>query len=623
MSNKKLVAVLAALAIVVGGAVLLFQIDSGTAKLDNQASECSYIGKEPSLNPKGGAGVSSAPVAAEQPDKPSGTSTLDEVSITDDTDDEDPITDEEQKLFDSLDIADGFQTNFRKYTMAENKEELRKLLLSMFGQIPDNPIAELSKFDDDAIRAMMLDENSDDLEFEDITTLGLLLPQVYELDQILGWFEGFERKLGIEGEATAEMLRWIVEDDYVEEKLQKDPALRRRTVAVLDSYFAASRGKAVSYIFLARIRNTLKLLCPSPEALELIRRWIVEKPHGHESLETSIVEYLGLWPLSEVGTVVLEVLGTGGAGAVKGIIHAWRKSGRDDSFSWSKEEATQFLEQPLTQTVMETKSVAAIYMAANFAVDGLLSPQASQIADSLFSRVDTQPYVADMGFTFLKHVDQQAASVKWQEWFYSDDNNKVEAACYVALEFSGTAKKAEVLDRLFEFASAKAEPSSFEAAAAKALFELEDGVTRSYAILEGWLELPKLSRSALISASRMLIRGPEETAKALLIKVIDDPNRSPEQRYTAMFLLGCMSYSTAISICEDPQYAGKFTDLTVLVVAALAEMMGNHSYLERGRKLRQGISTPEPEWIRIIRLDLATPKSGPEQSVAGWAYIVG
>ena len=503
--------------------------------------------------------------------------------------------------------------------MKERKEELRKLLIALFGHVPDNPIAEFGKFSDSELRVIRNDTNY-------ATDIGYLLPEVYEVDQLMDWFDAADLKPGIEGKITAHMLFWILDNRDSQEQLRLKPESSRRALAVIDRYFTISQGKAVSYFFLAKLRRSLKLLCPSDGALELIRRWIVEKPHGHETLETSIVKFLNLWPLSKVTSVILEILETRSAGAIKGIIWAWRDN-VGMSTLWPDAKTKQFLEQPLAQAVMETESAAAIYLASRFALshsrspDGLLGHRAREIAEALLAKHKT-PVLADEGFIFLQHVDPQAAKLRWKEWLYSTDSNKVRAACYVAPDFCKKFDRQEIIDRLAQIAEASEDASIEQTAATLALFTIEKGVGHSYPILARWLNQPQLEHSALLVASRMLHRGPEDQAKQLLMDVIDDPNLPAKNRYYAMFLLCTLEPDTALEICEDQNYAGKLTDLTVLLVSVTAELFTRTRNWKRCQKLRASITTPEPEWMKVIRLDLEVPEENAEQDVAGWAYVV-
>ncbi|MEE9312352.1 MAG: hypothetical protein V3V10_08070, partial [Planctomycetota bacterium] len=420
------------------------------------------------------------------------------------------------------------------------------------------------------------------------------------------------------GEVSARMFYWIVMNKA--RILRAYPELELRALAIIDSYLALSQGKPVSAATLTAIWLALGKICPSNNALSLIRRWTVVNPHGHEIMDTMLVELLEYWPLSEAGPLVLEVLETHSAGAIKGVVTAWSATkNKWLRVKWTESEAKQLLEVPLAEAIMKTDSSAAVFYARNFASEDLLKPQALRISKALLGRTDSA-YVSSQGFGFLSIVDPAAAAeAKWLEWFESDDDYKILAACTSAVSFPNVSAKPDALDRLFALATNPEHIGEIEAVAGQALVQLDADNSRSMDILEYWLDQPNLEDAALHAAARIALWAPFKLVKPVLLNAINDPAASAQSRRAPMLLLAITSPGAALSFCEDKKTSSWFTDETMLLVAAAAEAMNPSSYWLNAKNLRKKIFTPEPQWMKNIRFQLEAQTKTMEEVIVSYA----
>ncbi|MCF6227440.1 MAG: hypothetical protein L3J82_02090 [Planctomycetes bacterium] len=494
---------------------------------------------------------------------------------------------------------------------AERAEELKELLLSLFGHIPDNPIAALSELDEERLAAMLQTERQTsptDYKFSEALTLGSLLGRSHDADNLLGWFEKVGVKNGLEGEVLTEVFNWMVFQKttsmYAKGELRKSPKLAQRILALIEKYLKNTKEDSASTGSSGSIWFSLDKLCPIDGGLDLIRRWTVEAPHGDEATETSLVEMLKHWPIQEAKPLIIETLETNRAGAIKGIVSAWSSTKRGFT-AWTVEEAKLVLEAPLSEAVKATKKSTGVLYAAIFAAEDLLKPRALEIADALLARRDNA-YVSSLGFSFLKVHKPGEASATWTAWLESNSEYKVLAACMSAGNFREVSSKPNSTNKLFELASKSHNKSDLQGAAGTALCQVDSDYSRTLDILHLWLNAPQMSDPTLVSAGRMVLWGPRDEVETFLLDEISDPHKQPEDRYYAMFLLAVLDPNAALDICEDKDYAGKLTDLTKLLVAAVYGMGGNW---QRAKALRESCTEPEPDWIKRIRLRQSAEKS--------------
>ncbi|MCF6228926.1 MAG: hypothetical protein L3J82_09775, partial [Planctomycetes bacterium] len=490
---------------------------------------------------------------------------------------------------------------------AERVKRLNELLASVFGHIPENPITELGKLSEEELASMT---RSSRRTLDQAADIGYRLGEVYEPDNLLRLFEEAETVLGIRGDVTANMFSRALSEN--EKKFRESDHLNRRALAIVESYLQASKGEPVSIDFTGSVRVALEKLSPSAGALELIRRWTVETPHGSEVVETGLVEMLKLWPASEVTPVLLEILSTHRAGAVKGVVRIWLASGRkfkDDK--WTQDDVRQILAEPLVEAIKKTKSSAAVFYARIFTGKDLLKHRAAEIAEALLARRDSVG-ISSVGLEFLACHDQATGNQRWREWFNSDDQYKVLTACVCHPQFMEVAIEPVVSKRMLDLATNPDYSARINGNAAQAVLHIDGNFSRCASILSTWFDGPRMPE-LLSSAGRLVVWGrPKSEVHSLLLDTINDPHRAAEDRYYPMLLLATHDPSKALSICEDKNFAGKLTEETILLVAAAAEGMKQSLYWQRGKKLRESIVTPEPVWMKNIRRRISGPNKRTE-----------
>lgn len=499
----------------------------------------------------------------------------------------------------------------------EKQDRLDELLRSIYGYLPDNPVTELGKLDADKLAEMLRRQSG--FPWGKAHALGDLLADVHTADELLSWFEQAEVKLGAEGNIVTDIFSTVASRKSRE--IRNSLALAQRTLAILESYLKASSENAVSIDTSGSIWSAFSSLSPIDGGLELIRRWTIESPHGDEATETTLVELLKKWPLAKATPLILEVLETRQAGAIKGVVSAWSSTKKESGTSeWTVAEAKQLLESPLTEAVKTTKSSTAVLYAAIFTAKDILKPRAQEIADALLARRDNA-YISSQGFSFLEVVDKHTANAAWSAWLESNNQYKMLAACMSAGNFREVSAKPQALNRMFELASKPQERDDLQSAAGLALCEVDSDYSRSLDILYIWLNNLPIADPTLVAAGRLVVWGPEAEVKAMLLQEIDDPNKGADERHYAMFLLAILDPSSALAICEDRKNSpSKLTEFTILLVAATAEGMKSDYYWSRAAALREACSETEPQWMKNIRFKLDSKKYRAEENIVGYAW---
>ncbi len=533
-----------------------------------------------------------------------------------------PISDE-QALFEKCLESSRHELIFPIKTrnrLKEKREELERLLKSIFGHIPENPISEFSKLDEYEVAGF-----SSEYGWDQMYDLGIHLGELYSTDQILNWFEDSDEISGIRAEIVTYVFQWAVEKKS--EKIRASGHLSRRVLSQIEAFLSSSKSHDVSGYTDCHIGSALENICPVQGGLELIRRWVVEKPHGGEIIELSLCEALAKWPLPEATPLVLEVLQTNRVGPIKGIVSLWHslvwrfESSFEYKEAWGFEEAKSVLEIPLTEAIKKTKSASALLEASMRATKILLKPRLLEIADALMARRDSS-YVAAQGFDFLELHDEEWANSRWVEWFNSEDQFKKLVACKAAAGLSAVSKKEPILNQMQSMAINQDNKTSLQSAAARALCQLDSNYDRSIAVLINWLNRDSVSRSIYRTAGLIVIWGPKKDVMATLLSEINNLNKRAEERHKAMFLLATLDPDKAITICEDrKEHPNRLTELTILLVAATAQLMDRSRFFSRGAALREGCSTPEPDWVKRIRQDLDSKEPTIEERIAGSAAV--
>ena len=357
----------------------------------------------------------------------------------------------------------------------------------------------------------------------------------------------------------------------------------------------------------------------------MIRRWTAEDPHGDEGTETELVEMLKRWPPSEVAPVLAEVLYTNSGGAIKGTIRIWLESHRTfDYVKWKQDDVREILVEPLVEAIKKTKSSAAVYYARIFIGKDLLKPRAAEIAEALLARRDSE-WVSSVGLEFLACHDQATGNRRWRDWFNSDDQYKILSACVCHSRFMEIAIEPAVSERMLDLAINPDVSASINGNAAQAVLHIDGDFSRCAPIMNIWFDGPRMPK-LLSSAGRLVVWGrPKSEVHTLLLDTINDPHRAAEDRYYPMLLLAIHDPAKALSICEDKNFAGKLTEETILLVAAAAEGMKQSLYWQRGKTLRESVVTPEPVWMKNIRMRISGPNERTEERVVGfaWSSVVG
>ncbi|MBZ0136727.1 MAG: hypothetical protein K8I27_10175 [Planctomycetes bacterium] len=497
----------------------------------------------------------------------------------------------------------------------EALDRLNELLEASFGEVPSNPVRAIGELSEET-RLGLLREQATDV-FPAAEEIGMRVGEAHSSEEWLSWFEDAGPRSGRAGPADAAVFFWAVNKQA--RALKRDDALARRVLAVIDSYLAELRGKAISLDALGYIWSAFGEMCPVRGGIELIRRWIVETPHGHEEVETRLASCLERWPLQEVTPLIIEILNTRRGGGIKGIVSAWSDTKRPRSNSaWVKLEAEQVLEAPLADAVSSTDSSAAILYARIFAGEDLLLPGAQDIAAALLTRRDSA-YCSSQAFAFLSGVDPYAAATTWTEWFNSDDSFKVTAACMAAPSIPAAAQNVGSMERMFELANQPDQPAELRGAAALALSQFDSSANRSVQVLSAWLQQSEFERPMLIAAGRMVHGKWRKEIAALLKQEADAVDRQPVERRTPMFLLATVEPRTALEMCEQSGQPARFDSYTILLVAATAEALEGDDIWQRAARVRAKCLEPEPEWMREIRQRLSGPNERAEQRVVGYA----
>ena len=604
MSRKKMSFPVLSIAVIVVAVVFFFRPETGQGS--EKTSGCNANGKQavsPSLkNDPKNRSISNS--------RPASTSDRNSSSPSQNTEKESKSTDNAPtKKTNSASANDGSYSGEDNY----RKNKLNKLLMAIFGYIPENPVAELSKLDTNQLEEITLSHLDAGGGVSIAANIGLNLGRAYDWDAFLSMFEHSTPKIGLEGLAASTIMYQGISAALSQAQGQwKHRQFERRALAILDGYVTASIGQTVSIRFLVQLRLMLEELCPSNETLVYIRKWIIESPHGDEGFETGVVTLLGEWKWPDVSSVVIEVLGTRRAGPIKGVLHAWKSNNR---FRWKGARST--LEEHLAEAVMKTDSSKAATLASMYGRD-LLDPRMREVAEALLARTG-RPGLTAIGFWFLRFADKDLADSRWQEWFASEDMYKVEVACGMATSFPHLADNPTVLSKLYDLAIQPSNPGGLEADAVVSLHEMDSDRNRSFAVIREWLSKRRLSVPALHAARKITASSPKPEAKSLLMEAIDDPSSPADNRFSAMFLLAVLDTEAALAICEDQNYSGKLSDETVHLVAATAERMLS-THRKRAQALRGSLGTPEPAWIRGVRLQLEKPEQEHVESLLiGWA----
>lgn len=529
-----------------------------------------------------------------------------------DTQREDSLRRQKNPFDGLLDIAKrGINASSKSTGTPEKRLEL--WYTGIFGEKPNNPIRSLNDVDVTLLEMMTAKRS---------WGIGGLIAENESISDWLSWYENIEEHNGLSGITAINLLGGILlhKASYGDGLAESDA---KRVLAILGSFVTAWQGHTISVAAQYSLANSLRTICPVAGGLEFIRRWIIEKPFGDESLEKELVITLHYWPITESGAIAVEALGLARAGAIKGVTDSWLAAKRGYSGCvWTAEEVKNLLALPLGQAVKEATKMTGILYAELFAGDDLLAPQILEIGQALLARRDSVG-ASSYGFIFIRRDNIALSDSLWTEWFNSSDEYKIKAACTATnLGMGDVCRTDNVLDRMYELAVNIESSKGIRSAAAWPLSVL-DSSGRALDLLESWLSEGESQLDILIAIGRIVVRAPEAEVVALLKNAIDEGASTPSQRHYPLFLLATVAPEVALEYCnKDLPFTSKYEPLSILLAAATAQAQlttANDNSDERVEAIYKRLSLPEPDWIRSIRLGLDFVKGHTsEQRVASY-----
>jgi hypothetical protein len=488
---------------------------------------------------------------------------------------------------------------------------------SYYGASSDNPFPRLDELDEDGLLDLLRLEK--DERFSEATKVGFAIGEEQNPDDWITWFEDAGPSAGVRGQVTVTILSSAAFRTRLRKRHELDAG---RLLALIDGYLKAWQGEPISTSARNLLTSMLERLAPAVGGPELIRKWLVETPHGDEIIEMGLYGALAHWPFSEVGTTAREALLTLRPGPIKGAIQSWRaiKRGRSQLL-WTESDVKSLL-PTLVESVKTTTHPQAILLAVALGGEELLKGYNIEIGWALLERTDSRA-CASMGFLFFAVEDPSLARSVWRDWFYSNDEYKVAVACTAAPEMRGEVIGEAERQRMQNLALDGTKGADLRASAAYALPKVETGFVRSRVVMQRWVVEPELEAIRLIALGRMATHGTPEVVEETLTSIISDTARTPDERHRALFLLAVRAPLTALAYCEEHAQSSPqlFRDDSVLLAAATVEAMRPETY-QRTAAVRSELAIPEPQWIREIRLRLSAANERTEQRVVSYAWAV-
>lgn len=482
-------------------------------------------------------------------------------------------------------------------------------------ELARDPFPALDELDDAALTQML---RKGDATFSEASVRGQEIGKNLTPDEWMTWFEEAGPSAGLRGEVTVAILRSAFTHLNRGRRKASDTEARRM-LALLDGYLLAWKDQPVDSLAIIQVTGMLQDLSPVAGGLELIRRWLVETPHGNEIAELGLYKALVFWPFNDAAPLAREALLTLRGGAIKGAIECWGQAKRRTlNPAWTEDDVRSLL-PTLVDCVKRTPSAAAILLATALAGKDLILDHCLEIGAALLERTDSRACAA-MGFHFYSHVDLSLACATWRDWFNSNDEHRVAVACIAAPHLRDHVITDTERDRILALAMDETLQPGARASAAEALYQVEIGFARSRQVMKSWVVRPALAEPMLRALGRMAAMGTKAVVEATLKEVIDDVSKTPPERHYALFLLATRNPESALAICEQQAAATPrlFGPFTLLLAAATVEAMLPDQTYKRTAAVRAAIGEPEPKWLTELRL--RRDNTSPEGRVVGYAW---
>lgn len=482
-------------------------------------------------------------------------------------------------------------------------------------ELARNPFPALDELDDAALLQMLRKDNA---TFTEAAVRGQEIGKDIAPNEWMTWFEEAGPYGGLRGQVTMAMLNSVVIRATMNPR--KSQSLDCvRILSLLDGYLRAWQDEPVDTSAVNQLTGTLQRLAPVSGGLELIRRWLVETPHGNEIVEKGLYATLVYWPFNDAAPLAREALLTLRGGAIKGAIECWGQAKRRTlNPAWTEDDVRSLL-PTLVDCVKRTPSAAAILLSSALAGKDLFLDYCIEIGAALLERTDSRACAA-MGFHFYSHVDLSLACATWRDWFNSHDEHQVAVACIAAPHLRDHVITDTERDRIMALAMDENREAGARASAAEALCQVEKGFIRSRQVVLSWVVRPSLAEPMLRALGRMVAMGTKAVVEATLQEVIDDVSKTPPERHYTLFLLATRNPEAALAICEQQATATPrlFETVTLLLAAATVEAMLPDQTYKRTAAVRAAIGEPEPKWITELRL--RRDNTSPEGRVVTYAW---
>lgn len=476
-----------------------------------------------------------------------------------------------------------------------------------------DPLPRLDRLSDAELTAMLRVE--DGANFSQAALIGQVIGEKVPAGEWIAWFENAGPSAGLRGEVAVAVMRWA----FFRGEPARQASAASRMLALIDGYLGAWKDQPVNTSAFTQLTTMLQRLAPVAGGLELIRRWLVETPHGNEIVEKGLYAALVYWPFREAGAVAREALLTFSAGPINGAVECWGQvKRRTMNPAWSEEDMLSLL-PTLVDCIKRTPSPAALLLASALAGRDLLLDHCLEIGWALLARTDSRVCSA-MGFHFFTHVDLSLACSTWRDWFHSRDENQIAVACIAAPHLRDHVIGETERDRILALAMDEARSPATRASAAEALCQVEVGFVRSRDVLKSWVVRPELDDTMLQALGRMAAMGTKAVVEATLQEVINDASRTPKERHYALFLLATRNPMHALDICERQIAAASrsFDPESLLLAAATVEAMLPDQTYKRTAAVRAAIPEPVPQWITELRLRRGTKRA--EHKIVSYAW---